>query len=533
MSIFSNGMNLLFQKRHDQFELVSSYIKTVSNIIGIDIIFIAIKTKDNKYLYCGYNGAKPPLSVSLSSKRLLKDRFEDIDSWPELSIPLEAQKPEGLIKKPFFSFNIKSQFDCDIVFLGYITESQYNKLNTNPVKIQEVNDEIKTFLFFLFSLTERNYFLRRIEQLKMQSGYALGRKLQGGIIVYDNQNNIICINQKAKILLGFENSDIERQNFSHLLSNSENEDVKKFIGILSDHSNRNKNIHQLINNQLYLISTTAIENSENVIVANITIILDAFEDFNYLRYIAHDYQHEIEFVKTDILMQIEKLTENIHEKKKNQVLGYMESIFEYLFIQAANITLFSLISGGWNVQPCNTPITDVKQLVFKICKRLEPYASSAGVKIDTSAKDIDDSYFLDVDMMSMDHVFKNILHNAVKFTSHNFDEHNVPDEYSIKFPIKVSIECNKDSKQMIIEFSDFGGGVSKANKTKIFNRGFKHGKNAGAGLGLYITHTIITNPAHGGQIKIKDADKKTLAGYTLSGSTFNISLPCFKKGDVQ
>ena len=80
---------------------------------------------------------------------------------------------------------------------------------------------------------------------------------------------------------------------------------------------KNKNIHCLIGDELYLVSITTLENEENVQTGNMAMILDSFEDFHYLQYIAHDYGHEIEFTKEFLLNEIEKLIGNVEADEKD------------------------------------------------------------------------------------------------------------------------------------------------------------------------------------------------------------------------
>ncbi|MFX0092341.1 MAG: sensor histidine kinase [Candidatus Hodarchaeota archaeon] len=53
-----------------------------------------------------------------------------------------------------------------------------------------------------------------------------------------------------------------------------------------------------------------------------------------------------------------------------------------------------------------------------------------------------------------------------------------------------------------IKIADCGIGIPNKNKEKIFKEGFRVGKNAGSGLGLYIVKKVVER--YGGEIFVKD-----------------------------
>lgn len=105
----------------------------------------------------------------------------------------------------------------------------------------------------------------------------------------------------------------------------------------------------------------------------------------------------------------------------------------------------------------------------------------------------------------LEQVLMNIISNAVKYSR---DQK--------KFIIKA---FSADHHTVSISVTDFGMGISPADKEKIFDRFYRTGTNrqtiSGLGLGLYISSEIIK--AHGGKISVESQIDK--------GSTFSIMLP--------
>lgn len=98
-------------------------------------------------------------------------------------------------------------------------------------------------------------------------------------------------------------------------------------------------------------------------------------------------------------------------------------------------------------------------------------------------------------------VLSNLLNNALKFTNEGY--------------ISVTMETNKEEKEVIVDVIDTGQGIDNGIFSKIFTK-FTTDSANGSGLGLYISKKIIE--AHGGRIWAQNnKDGK--------GATFSFSLP--------
>ncbi|MFW5927660.1 MAG: PAS domain S-box protein [Thermoplasmatota archaeon] len=100
----------------------------------------------------------------------------------------------------------------------------------------------------------------------------------------------------------------------------------------------------------------------------------------------------------------------------------------------------------------------------------------------------------------LEELFSNLIENAIKHANCDL--------------LRISAEELEES--VIVSFEDDGKGMSDYVKSKIFEKGFKSGDNAGTGLGLYIADSIAKS--YDGEIKVKDSD--------LGGARFDV---LFKK----
>lgn len=82
--------------------------------------------------------------------------------------------------------------------------------------------------------------------------------------------------------------------------------------------------------------------------------------------------------------------------------------------------------------------------------------------------------------------------------------------------LHVTLQAPPQSKEILIDITDTGKGMTKANAGKIFNPGFST-KKRGWGLGLTLAKRIIEN-YHGGKLFVKSSE-------VGKGTTFRIILP--------
>ena len=98
-------------------------------------------------------------------------------------------------------------------------------------------------------------------------------------------------------------------------------------------------------------------------------------------------------------------------------------------------------------------------------------------------------------------VFRNLLNNAV--------QHNDKDT-----PV-VEVSCESRDDDVEVRIADNGPGIPDEQKEVIFGKGEKGLDSPGAGIGLYLVHTLVTQ--YGGDVWVEDNDP--------TGSVFVVQLP--------
>ena len=147
---------------------------------------------------------------------------------------------------------------------------------------------------------------------------------------------------------------------------------------------------------------------------------------------------------------------------------------------------------------------NLEKLVNEIILLLSPLAEKKGLKLEGDTSRVTGQSFY-LDELRVRQALINILGNAIKFTDAGH--------------VKVEVNFKKKNKELIIEISDTGIGISKKDIERIFSNFEQVGKDkltkkTGTGLGLAISKKIIN---------LMDGDI-TAKSKVNSGTTFKISL---------
>ena len=123
------------------------------------------------------------------------------------------------------------------------------------------------------------------------------------------------------------------------------------------------------------------------------------------------------------------------------------------------------------------------------------------ITLETNSEEVKGTW----DEARIEQVLDNLLSNAIKYSPANT-------------PVAVNVE--RAEREVTVSIHDEGQGISKEQQERLFDRYYRvHSPNTrnvdGLGLGLYISHEIVT--LHGGRMWLEsDAGK---------GSTFYFALP--------
>ncbi|MEZ6062136.1 MAG: HAMP domain-containing sensor histidine kinase [Planctomycetaceae bacterium] len=152
-------------------------------------------------------------------------------------------------------------------------------------------------------------------------------------------------------------------------------------------------------------------------------------------------------------------------------------------------------------KPAERRVFDLPELVRRTCGLMEPLAHKAGVRV--RVEDIDSLPCVTGEPSQLQQVFTNLISNAVAALPDGGD-------------VRVSVSATDDGKQVCVEVSDTGTGISAEDLPRVFEPFFTtKDVGLGTGLGLSIAYGIIRE--HGGEISVRSTQGQ--------GTSFRITLP--------
>lgn len=241
-------------------------------------------------------------------------------------------------------------------------------------------------------------------------------------------------------------------------------------------------------------------------------IRDLSEEINFshqqklssLGFLSSSIAHEIKNHLGALRMIFERILDKFYrnkddedEEKKNMMLIYNELLNAIAVPER-------LLKLTHNQNNSDHPINIVEN-IDDVIKLLDYEAKRNGINI--IFKQPNKDIFIKANEADFKMVVINIILNAIKAT---------PSNGEIRIDIKP-----KDSKFIIINFTDTGSGISPENISRIFEPFFSNGQNSGkkgTGLGLAISKNIVES--YNGKIEVSS----TLG----QGSCFTLSFPLIK-----
>lgn len=160
-----------------------------------------------------------------------------------------------------------------------------------------------------------------------------------------------------------------------------------------------------------------------------------------------------------------------------------------------------------------TEKTNISDLINDVSETMRPSADLKKIKIKTYVEDNLKELTIDSDRIKQ--VIINLINNALKFSENGTE-------------INLSAKQYKDS--ILFEVQDFGRGIPKNKKEKIFETFYQidsgmDRKFGGAGLGLAISRGMVIS--HGGKIWVESE------GVKGRGSTIKFTLPLEPEKDME
>ena len=307
------------------------------------------------------------------------------------------------------------------------------------------------------------------------------KSISHGILAIDIEGNVLLINKEAKEMIKADlSTKVEGRNINVVIKDKDIlREISKFIGSnksnMSQITNKDDIVYNIKLDPVYL------QSSKNVIIGSIINIEDVTERVR-LENMRSDFvanvTHELKTPLTSISGFVEtlRINDNIDISTRNRFLGIIETESDRLKRLIDDILLLSFIENKEQEGFEDVDIYSVFKEVYELT-----YTSA-------KVKDIDIEYNFEHENMIIKsnrdyikQIFLNLVDNAIKYTPNGGI---------------VTTKVRYDDNYIIIKVIDNGIGISKEDKTRIFERFYRVDKArsrdvGGTGLGLAIVKHIV------------------------------------------
>ena len=270
---------------------------------------------------------------------------------------------------------------------------------------------------------------------------------------------------------------------------------------------------------------------------------------SFVRYVSHEIRTPLTVSMLGLDLIAEELEDlGAGESTMSNIGECQDSINIAVSILNDLLSYEKLESGILEISASYVPMTGF------ICKCLRPFKLQARQKDvifsvdDKTQEDIDNPFFINVDMTKMSQVIRNLTSNAIKFTPPGGSVRVVMSTYAAPTTTTKEDKTSEDDKSsettssdfhvveidgkeyplapqgwLLLEFIDTGVGISEYNQEKVFREIVQFSPNelqagGGSGLGLWISRGLVE--LHEGQIGMESDG----VGH---GSTFFVKIPVY------
>ncbi len=193
-----------------------------------------------------------------------------------------------------------------------------------------------------------------------------------------------------------------------------------------------------------------------------------------------DVSHELRTPLTVLQGNVEAMLDGVYAADREH-LELVRDEAQQLERLIDDLRTLSLAEAG--ALALNREPVDLAELAREVAAAFEPQASAAGVELSVDA---DAAVELDLDPHRIRQVITNLLANAVRHTPAGG---------------RVTIAVARRAARITLEVRDTGRGMAAEDVAQAFDRFWRSGERAGAGLGLAIVRDLVT--AHGGEVRIE------------------------------
>ena len=366
----------------------------------------------------------------------------------------------------------------------FITDYQKTKHNIpESVAVLSPSDPVE-ILSKVSMLLDKQLYQSTLEKIKLE---AIVNGLTEGLITIDAQKQITSFNPMMQELSGLLAKDVLGKKCCQVFSASLCKGICYFEQLLSSGNNTLEvefTLEPRAGVKISVLSSLSLlKDNEGKITGAVWLFKDISKirivekmQADFVSMVTHELKAPLVIIKASVNNILDGVTGSINEQQK-QCLEITRNTSERLLGLAGDLLELSKLESG--EYELNIDKVDMRQLIEQCLADFEPLIKQK--RLSAAYYIPDDLSEISADFNKLEHVFINLISNAVKFTPENG---------------KIHIEVEDKSNLVECSVSDSGKGVPKDVQEKIFDK-FKQiydrdsRKQGGTGLGLSIVKAIV------------------------------------------
>ena len=490
-----------------------------------DIVLIEFADKDGNIIYSGQNQShksdkKPNITVS---SPMIDDADSPIGSVTvALSGNIISQISSTTRASLLFVFAIAWIVFAFVILINtYLITRELHILHDGVHKIssgnfgykiegENVSNEVQDLFdsFNDMSARLRLYEEQNIEQLTLERNKleAVLMSIANGVVVCDNNDNVVLVNNHAQTLLEVTEEQFLNTQIQNYIDTEGHFCFKDKIEEFKSSENKYVTFNISVDKKVIksIISPMYTRSGEYVgyIIVLIDVTKEAEMDLMKSQFISN-VSHELRTPVTVLRSYVDTLYTMGNEFDYNtqkEFIGVINEEIIRLNTMVNDILDFSRMDSDVKLEKS---YNDISRVVESCVNQMQILAKDKNITFEVSKEENIPEFPFHYD--SIERAVRNLLSNAIKYS---------PENSSVK------INVYKENDNVVFTVKDEGCGIAPEHLKKIFDRFYRVENNThtikGTGLGLHLVKTTVEKHHNGHVFVESEIDK---------GSTFGFSLP--------
>ncbi len=495
-----------------------------------DIVFIEFRDADGKLIYKANSGSrtssKSP-NIIVNSPMITSNGANTGSVTVGLSGNIISQISTTTRASLLFVFTVAWVVFAFVILINtYLITRELRILHEGVQKIstgefgykiqdKDVSSEVKELFNAFNNMSNRLHIYeeQNIEQLTLERNKleAVLMSIANGVIVCDNNDNVVLINNHAHKLLELDENQMMNVKIQDYIDTEGNHCFKDKIEEFKDTpidvmENKPLEFNIQVDKRVIksIISPMFTRNKEYVgyIIVLIDMTKEAEMDAMRSTFISN-VSHELRTPVTVLRSYIDTLYNYGNEfdyETQKEFIGTINQEIIRLNRMVNDILDFSRMEANANMEKS---LNSIYEVVDNCVNQVQALTKEHNLTISVEKEENIPEFLFNYD--GIERALTNLLSNAIKYS---------PDNGEIKVKLK------KDGDDVVVTVSDQGCGIAPEHQKKIFDRFYRVENNIhtikGTGLGLHLVKQTIEK-YHNGKVFVESELGK--------GSTFGFTLP--------